>query len=98
MLISYEQSGKIENHPWRNAIDKLLSQFINTMQKVNKPREAEVLMCLFRGCDFDGIHPFALVQRTVAENKSDGHNQNEKLVVGFVHPTWRNDTRNSDKE
>jgi hypothetical protein len=25
LLISYEQSGRIENHPWRQAIDKLLN-------------------------------------------------------------------------
>jgi hypothetical protein len=68
------------------------------MHKINKPRETEVLMCLLRGCDFEGIHPFALVQRTVAETKSQAISPEEKLVVGFVTPSWRNTVKNTDRE
>ena len=61
----------------------LLSQFVTSLHKLNRPREIEVLLSLFRGCDFEGLAPGSLV-------KKDDKEQNTKLVVGFVDTNWRN--------
>jgi hypothetical protein len=64
----YEQSGTEEEHPWRQQMGGLLNQFVNSLHKLNRPREIEVLLSLFRGCDFEGLAPGSLVYK---ENKSE---------------------------
>ena len=48
-------------------------------RSIDKPKEAEILFCLLRGCDFNGLAPF---MTAITANK-------EKIqIIGFVHKNW----------
>ena len=64
-----------EHHPWRKTIDSILKSFLMDFRSINRPKEAEILFGLLRGCDFNGL---ALFMSAVTANKEKIH------ILGFV--------------
>lgn len=53
--------------------------FLSDFRSINRPKEAEILFGLLRGCDFNGLAPF---MSAVTANK-------EKIqIIGFVQKGW----------
>ena len=70
-----------DQHPWRKTIDNILRSFLSDFRSLNRPKEAEILFGLLRGCDFNGLAPFMTAINS---------NKDKIQIIGFVQKGWLN--------